>query len=254
MVHEFGPFRYDAAQRLLFRGAEPVPLVPKAIDTLHALLDRRGQVVEKAELMKLVWPDTTVEEIGLARNISTLRSAIGDEFIETIPKRGYRFVPATPAPASVPAAPRRWWIIAALAVVALLVYWQFYWPSRYLPPGHASVGVLPFEALTPTDPNEPRALQERLTAALAANPGLLVTSPSTIARYQALRVPSNWIARILGWDAILEGSFTRAEGRLRVTVRLADVHSGKLIWAGDFDPEAVPEIASQVRARLSATR
>jgi DNA-binding winged helix-turn-helix (wHTH) protein len=56
-----------------------VPLVPKAIDTLHVLLERRGRVVEKADLMKLVWPDTTVEDVGLARNISLLRKALDDE-------------------------------------------------------------------------------------------------------------------------------------------------------------------------------
>jgi DNA-binding winged helix-turn-helix (wHTH) protein len=78
-VFAFGPFHYDAEQRLLFRQGEVVPLVPKAIDTLHVLLERRGRVVEKAELMKLVWPDTTVEDVGLARNISLLRKALDDE-------------------------------------------------------------------------------------------------------------------------------------------------------------------------------
>jgi DNA-binding winged helix-turn-helix (wHTH) protein len=97
-VIAFGPFHYDAEQRLLFRQGEVVPLVPKAIDTLHVLLDRRGRVVEKADLMKLVWPDTTVEDVGLARNISLLRRALDDEsgqYIETIPRRGYRFAAET---------------------------------------------------------------------------------------------------------------------------------------------------------------
>jgi TolB-like protein len=89
-VYAFGPFHYDAEQRLLFRQGEVVPLVPKAIDTLQVLLERRGRVVEKADLMKLVWPDTTVEDVGLARNISLLRKALDDEsgqYIETIPRR-----------------------------------------------------------------------------------------------------------------------------------------------------------------------
>src|ERR1039458_4053732 len=96
MTYEFGPFRYDAGQRLLFRGGDLVPLVPKAIETLHVLQERRGSVVEKSELMKLVWPDTNVEDVGLARNISLLRKVLEDEseenpYIETIPRRGYRF-------------------------------------------------------------------------------------------------------------------------------------------------------------------
>ena len=74
-----------------------MPLAPKVAETLRVLLERHGTVVEKAELMRAVWPDTTVEEIGLARNISQLRKALGDEseagrYIETLPKRGYRFV------------------------------------------------------------------------------------------------------------------------------------------------------------------
>ena len=77
-VYRFGPFRFDPAERCLSRDGEPVVLMPKAIDTLAVLLERRGQVVEKAELMKLVWPDCVVEEIGLARNISLLRKALGE--------------------------------------------------------------------------------------------------------------------------------------------------------------------------------
>ena len=109
-VYVFGPFHYDPEQRLLFRQGEVVALVPKAIDTLHVLLERRGRVVEKADLMKLVWPDTTVEEVGLARNISLLRKALDDEsgqYIETIPRRGYRF--AAEAPMQGPGRwPRKW--------------------------------------------------------------------------------------------------------------------------------------------------
>ncbi len=126
-VYAFGPFHYDAEQRLLFRQGEVVPLVPKAIDTLHVLLERRGRVVEKAELMKLVWPDTTVEEVGLARNISLLRKALEDEggenaYIETIPRRGYRF--AAEAPAERPGAGgqgpgKRWWLVLAAGIAAL---------------------------------------------------------------------------------------------------------------------------------------
>jgi DNA-binding winged helix-turn-helix (wHTH) protein len=64
MTYTFGPFRYDAGQRLLFRNGELVGLAPKALDTLHVLLEQRGRVVEKSELMKLVWPDTHVEDVG----------------------------------------------------------------------------------------------------------------------------------------------------------------------------------------------
>ena len=96
-VYEFGPFRLDAAEHLLLRDGETVPLTPKAFDLLLALVERHGRLLEKEELLKTVWPDTFVEEANLASNISQLRKALGDgengqRYIETAPKRGYRFV------------------------------------------------------------------------------------------------------------------------------------------------------------------
>jgi len=165
MTYEFGPFRYDAEQRLLFRAGEIVPLVPKAVDTLHILLERRGRVVEKAELMKLVWPGTNVEDVGLARNISLLRKALeeeseGNTYIETIPRRGYRFaapVSTLGLPRALSPAPRRHsyrrWLVVLLCVLGLggFAYYEFYVPSRYLPDGSrsASLAVAPFECLCP---------------------------------------------------------------------------------------------------------
>ena len=96
-IYEFGPFRLDAAEHLLLRAGETVPLQPKAFDLLLALVERHGRLLEKDELLKLVWPDTFVEEANLASNISLLRKALGEgengqRDIETVPKRGYRFV------------------------------------------------------------------------------------------------------------------------------------------------------------------
>jgi len=95
--YEFGRFRLDAAERVLLRDSEFVPLTPKVFDILLALVERGGRIVEKDELMKRVWPDTFVEEGNLTQNVSVLRKALGEssggpQFIETIPRRGYRFV------------------------------------------------------------------------------------------------------------------------------------------------------------------
>lgn len=95
--YEFGPFRLDATGRLLFRGGEPVPLPPKAVDTLLFLVENAGNVLEKDRLLKQVWHDAFVEEGSLTRAISVVRKALGDgedgqEFIATISRRGYRFV------------------------------------------------------------------------------------------------------------------------------------------------------------------
>src|SRR5262249_43017845 len=94
--YEFGPFRLDTADRLLLRDGQHVPLTPKAFETLLTLVENCGRVIDKDELLKKVWPDTFVEEVNLAKNVSYLRKVLGGEeaaqYIETIPKRGYRFV------------------------------------------------------------------------------------------------------------------------------------------------------------------
>lgn len=94
--YEFGHYRLGAAERLLLREGEVSPLQPKVFDLLLALVEHHGHLLEKDELMNLVWPDTVVEEANLANNISILRKTPGEnvqqQFIETAPKRGYRFV------------------------------------------------------------------------------------------------------------------------------------------------------------------
>jgi DNA-binding winged helix-turn-helix (wHTH) protein/TolB-like protein len=98
-LYEFGPFQIDVGNRLLLRAGEPVPLTIKAFDTLLFLVENSGRVLEKDELMRMVWPDTAVEENNLTQNISALRKVIGDDpagrkYIETLPRRGYRFAAA----------------------------------------------------------------------------------------------------------------------------------------------------------------
>src|SRR5713226_5058944 len=97
VIYEFGPYRLDSAQLLLFRGGQLISLAPKAAEILAVLVQNHGQLVEKEELMKAVWPDTFVEEANLTVNISALRKLFQDQghpggFIETVPRRGYRFV------------------------------------------------------------------------------------------------------------------------------------------------------------------
>src|SRR5574341_933443 len=95
--YEFGPFHLDTDERLLMRDGRVVPLPPKVFETLLALVKNSGRIVSKEELMQSLWPDTFVEESNLTQNISQIRRALGDgaseaQYIETIPKRGYRFV------------------------------------------------------------------------------------------------------------------------------------------------------------------
>ena len=96
-LYEFGPYVIDARSRILLKDGATVRLTPKAFDTLFVLVQHASQVVEKEQLLKEVWPDIFVEEGSLSHNIHGLRKALGDDsaeprYIETIPKRGYRFV------------------------------------------------------------------------------------------------------------------------------------------------------------------
>ncbi|MEW6207831.1 MAG: winged helix-turn-helix domain-containing protein [Acidobacteriota bacterium] len=95
--YEFGPFRIDPNKRVLLRNGEIIPLTPKCFDTLMALVENSGKLVDKDELIERVWPDAFVEESGLTRNISVLRKVLGDDlhehrYIVTVPGKGYRFV------------------------------------------------------------------------------------------------------------------------------------------------------------------
>ena len=95
--YEFGPFRIDAAKRLLLQNGEVVPLTPKCFDLLLVFVENSGEVIEKEGLMNRVWPDSFVEEGNLTYNISILRKALGEragehQYIATVPGRGYQFV------------------------------------------------------------------------------------------------------------------------------------------------------------------
>jgi len=107
-VYAFGPFRLDVLERTLDRAGEPVRLRAKLFDTLVVLVRRAGRLVSRDELLAQVWPDAIVEEGNLSHNVSALRKALGDgeqaEYIETIPRQGYRFVHALEPVAAAPRA------------------------------------------------------------------------------------------------------------------------------------------------------
>src|SRR5258708_3297293 len=103
-ILEFGPFRLDCGEALLTRLGTPVPLPPKVFDLLVYLVSKAGRLVEKEELLKALWPDSFVEEANLTVNIAALRRALGSQpdgqlWIETVPKRGYRFLAIVAHPA-----------------------------------------------------------------------------------------------------------------------------------------------------------
>ena len=95
-IYEFGEFRLDPRHKMLYRRDDEIPLVPKAVETLLALVDRRGEIVGKDELLEIVGPDAVVEEANLYLYLSILRKTLGKHkngrpYIETLRRRGYRF-------------------------------------------------------------------------------------------------------------------------------------------------------------------
>src|SRR5688572_15526657 len=136
-LYEFGPFRLDVPKRLLTRDAKVIQLKPKTFDLLVLLVSGRGRVLTKAELIKSLWAETFVEEGNLSFQISTLRKALGDEgaqWIETVPKHGYRFAAdvqnvesSSPVRSRISPAPRRVrWLLATSGCVflATVIAWS----------------------------------------------------------------------------------------------------------------------------------
>src|SRR6516165_8985249 len=133
-VYTFGPFRLDISSEILFRGADPVPVGRRAVGVLRALVEHLGAPVSKDALMQAAWPGLAVEEANLTVQIAALRRVLGEEpggdhWIETLPRRGYRFV----GPIAKPDEP----LVSATARAAT--------PPL---PDKPSIAVLPFENMS----------------------------------------------------------------------------------------------------------
>ena len=260
--YEFGPFRLDVRRRLLLREEGAVPITPKALETLLALVERRGRVVEKGELMRLLWPDTAVEEANLTQSVFLVRKALGESsgeqrFIATAPRRGYRFVahvrevptepePGHDAPGREPVGgrrgvrlgrrPFRWALRVAIAVAAIAVTAWLRAPVHRVG-AIRSLAVLPLHNLSGEADDEYFAdgLTDALVTDLGSVSALRVISRQSVMRYRGSPKPLPEIARELGVDAVIEGSVLRAGGRLRLTAQLVDGSSDRQVWADSFD-------------------
>jgi TolB-like protein/DNA-binding winged helix-turn-helix (wHTH) protein/Flp pilus assembly protein TadD len=293
-LYEFGSFRLDEAERLLLRDGVPVPLEPKVFDTLLQLIRNRGRLLEKGELMDRVWSDAAVEEGSLTRNISTLRRALGDgenglRYIETVPRRGYRFVAgvrdlgggrpaavqgdaraAAESPAggrcanlrrcrSVAAA-----AVAGLAVVAAVVAGAYL--TRGGKPPIASVAVLPF-ANAGDDPNVEYlsdGIAENLINNLSQLPQLKVIARSSAFEFKGREVDPEEVARAVGAEAIVTGKIVQRGEDLRISVELVNTGDGTQMWGEQYqrrasDLQAVQAeisraIAENLRLRLTGVQ
>jgi TolB-like protein/DNA-binding winged helix-turn-helix (wHTH) protein/Flp pilus assembly protein TadD len=278
-VYAFGAFRLDAALRRLERDGHGIPLSPKAFDILVALVERRHRVVEKAELMQLVWPASFVEEANLSQTIFVLRKTLGEQpdgrpFIETVPRRGYRFaadvgvseqaVRPSPPVASEPPSPTFRWgrlILTAAALAAIIAVGLVAWRgATTAAPSIRSIAVLPLTNLSGQSSEDYFAdgLTEALIADLAQVGSLRVVSRTSTLAYRKTAKPSAAVGRELGVDGFIEGSVVRAGERVRVTVQLIHAASDRNLWARNYERRLADvldlqrEIARTVADEISA--
>ena len=293
--YEFGPFRLDAAERMLLRNSRPIAITPKAFDTLLFLVENSGHLVEKEELLKRIWPDTFVEEATLARNVFILRKALGDaqegpQYIETVPKRGYRFlapvkkldhelVPQAVAPEgltiSAPRAhPLRIWVgaLALLTVLGVTLYlaWQRFWLRPSPPAKKIMLAVLPFANLS-GDPHEEYfsdgLTEEMITQLGRMHPERLgVVARTSAMKYKNAGKGVDEIGRELGVDYVLEGSVRlshpegsgeskdRAQDRVRISAQLIQVKDQTHVWAESYERNLRDILALQAAVARAITQ
>ena len=221
--YEFGPFRIDAGERQLLRHGQIVPLTPKVFDVLLALVQHNGRILTKDEVIRLVWPDTTVEEGNLSRNISTLRCALGERpregrYIETIPWRGYRFV-------------------AAVRQVT----------DREQRPAIESIAILPLLNVNADAKLEYLAdgIAETLTSKLAHLTNLRVTSRNSSFRYKGRDADVKTIGRELKVQAVLIGRIAQTEDMLSISVELVETVDDRHIWGAQYIRKRTDLLAAQ---------
>jgi TolB-like protein/Tfp pilus assembly protein PilF len=225
-VHlEFGAFRLDPGEQRLTKSGEVVSLPPKAFQLLQLLAENTGKLAEKEAILKALWPDSFVEEANLAKLVFLLRKLIGEDAIETVPKRGYRFLLPVHKAEPVAAAPPK-----------------------------PSIAVLPFDDLSPNRDQEYfcEGVAEEIRYALAKVEGVAVASRSVSFPWKG-KDPRE-AGRALGVTAILEGSVRLAGGLLRIAAQLVNAGTGYQMWARQFDRplDAVFLIQEEIAAAVTA--
>ncbi len=223
MIYEFGPFRLDADAEILFRGAEPIVLGRRAVALLRLLLERAGAPVSKDALIEAAWPGLAIEDSNLTVQIAALRRAFdetggGTSWIETMARRGYRYIgPAvatshSPTDASSQSSP-----------LAL--------------PDKPSVAVLPFSNLSDDHEQEYFAdgMVEDITTGLSRIKWLFVVARNSSFAYKGMAIDVKRVGRELGVRYLLQGSVRKDSGRVRISAQMIEAETGGHLWTERFD-------------------
>lgn len=273
-VYEFGNFRLESHNLMLYRQSAEVALQPKAVQTLLALIESRGQVVTKDELLETLWPDVIVEESNLFFYISILRKTLGlqddgTHWIETLRRRGYRFggeVRVVQADSNEKYA----WVVDVPNCQEANVQTQsgrMYvlktgnGPADARASGlgttlkrRASIAILPFKSLRADEASSfyEFSLADAVTTTLARFGTLIVSPSSAVSKYLADPLPPIRIGRKLKVDAVLSTNFLFADGQMLVTTQLLDVSSEHVLWAEQIrcDSSEVVELVERVSRQI----
>jgi TolB-like protein/DNA-binding winged helix-turn-helix (wHTH) protein/Flp pilus assembly protein TadD len=284
VMKSFGSFRLDTPNHCLWSGEERVRIAPKAFDVLRYLVENPGRLVTQDEILEALWPETYVNPEILRKYILDIRKILGDRsdkpvFIETVTKRGYRFVAPVTDLGAVEASPERAsdeaaerdrsetaaseppvpfgsrWVrkLAMLAGVALIliVVGVYFWPVRNRPNPHSltntSIAVLPFADMSPGKDQEyfSDGLAEELINDLAKIAGLKVAARSSAFQFKGRNEDLRRVGQKLGVANVLEGSVRKDGNRVRITAALTKVDDGFQIWSETYDRKIDDVFATQ---------
>jgi TolB-like protein len=239
-IHKFGPFRLDADAKILFCGAEPTVLGQRAVALLRLLLERAGTPVSKDALIEAAWPGLAIEDSNLTVQIAALRRVFeevagGASWIETLPRRGYRFVGPVVAPGDPPAEAN---------------------PQMSPPlalPDQPSIAVLPLSNLSGDPEQEYFAdgMVDDIITGLSRIKWLFVIARNSTFTYKGRAVDVKQVGSDLGVRYVLEGSVRKANDRVRITGQLIDATTGAHVWAERYDRKFDDIFALQDEIALS---
>ena len=290
----FGVFEVDLRAGELRKHGLQVRLQQQPFQVLAMLLEHPGEVVTREELQKKIWPaDTFVDfDHGLNKAINKIRDALGDSaesprFVETVARRGYRFLaevraadtapvrgsePPIEAPSQAkdrgpandsddltshkrPPAPLAWGIFALVLLVLIPTAWTFHSRNRTSPPIR-SLAVLPLESLGDASQDYfADGMTDELITDLSQISTLRVISRTSVMPYKGVRKPLAQIARELNVDAVVEGTVLRSGNQVRITAQLIEAPADKHLWAHDYEGDLRDTLALQNQvARAIAER
>ena len=222
-IYRFGPFVLDVADRSLKRDGIPIPLTPKIFELLVALVENPGRLVKRTPSCGRVWPDVAVEEGNLTKGVFMLRQVFetegGQTYIETVPKRGYRFTAPVKVGQEQPAS-------AGSPV-----------PSPQTAAPENSIAVMPFTDMSAARDHEYfcEGMSEEIINALGRVPDVRVASYTSSVRFRGKAIDTQTIGRELNVKWLLEGSVRKSGEMVRIAVQLVRVDEGFSAWSGRFD-------------------